>query len=107
LVVGSLIMAIGFSLGGTTGFAINPARDLGPRIAHFILPIHGKGNSDWNYAFIPILGPLLGSLLGGATYQIIYKGELHFKYWIIIFLAVSILVLAVIKSFKSQKTDKL
>lgn len=105
LVVGSLIMAIGFSLGGTTGFAINPARDLGPRIAHFILPIHGKGNSDWKYAFIPILGPLLGGLLGGASYQIIYKGELHFKYWIIIFLAVSILIFAVSKSFKSQKTE--
>lgn len=64
LVVGLLIISIGLSLGGTTGFAINPARDLGPRIAHFILPIPGKGNSDWGYAWIPVVGPIVGGLLG-------------------------------------------
>jgi glycerol uptake facilitator protein len=69
LVVGLLIIAIGVSLGGTTGFAINPARDLGPRIAHAILPVHGKGSSDWNYAWIPVVGPVLGALTGAALYQ--------------------------------------
>ena len=64
--VGMLVWAIGLSLGGTTGYAINPARDLGPRIAHAILPIAGKGDSDWSYALIPILGPLLGGALAGA-----------------------------------------
>jgi glycerol uptake facilitator protein len=63
--VASLVWGIGLSLGGTTGYAINPARDLGPRIAHAILPIAGKGGSDWNYAPIPIVGPLLGGVFAG------------------------------------------
>jgi glycerol uptake facilitator protein len=63
--VGSLVWGIGLSLGGTTGYAINPARDLGPRLAHAILPIAGKGNSDWSYAGIPVVGPLLGGVLAG------------------------------------------
>lgn len=63
IVVGVLITSIGFSLGSTTGFAINPARDLGPRIAHAILPIHGKGGSGWSYAWIPIIGPITGAVL--------------------------------------------
>ena len=63
--VGCLVWAIGLSLGGTTGYAINPARDLGPRIAHAVLPIAGKGNSDWNYAAIPVVGPLVGASLAG------------------------------------------
>jgi glycerol uptake facilitator protein len=62
---GCLVWAIGLSLGGTTGYAINPARDLGPRIAHAVLPIAGKGNSDWSYAPIPIVGPLIGASLAG------------------------------------------
>ena len=61
--IGLVIVSIGLSLGGTTGFAINPARDLGPRIAHFLLPIHGKGSSDWGYAWIPVVGPILGGVL--------------------------------------------
>lgn len=61
--VGVLVWGIGLSLGGPTGYAINPARDLGPRLAHAILPIAGKGNSDWQYAWVPILGPLLGSFV--------------------------------------------
>lgn len=64
--VGSLVWGIGLSLGGTTGYAINPARDLGPRIAHALLPIAGKGGSDWSYSPIPVLGPLLGGMLAGA-----------------------------------------
>jgi glycerol uptake facilitator protein len=63
--VGSLVWGVGLSLGGTTGYAINPARDLGPRIAHAILPISGKGGSDWGYAPIPVIGPLLGGALAG------------------------------------------
>ena len=61
--VGLLVWSIGLSLGGPTGYAINPARDLGPRIAHAILPISGKGGSDWNYAWIPIVGPIVGGVL--------------------------------------------
>jgi glycerol uptake facilitator protein len=73
LVVGVLIISIGLSLGGTTGFAINPARDLGPRIAHAILPIHGKGSSDWSYAWIPVIGPIMGGILGVYTYQFFFS----------------------------------
>ena len=65
--VGSLVWGIGLSLGGTTGYAINPARDLGPRIAHALLPIAKKGGSDWGYAPIPIFGPLIGGALAGAA----------------------------------------
>ncbi len=72
MVVGLLIVSIGLSLGGPTGFAINPARDLGPRIAHFILPIHGKGSSDWGYAWVPIVGPILGSLMAVYVYNLMY-----------------------------------
>ena len=67
LPVGLLVFAIGLSLGGTTGYAINPARDLAPRIAHAILPIRGKRDSDWGYAWIPVLGPMVGALLGAAA----------------------------------------
>ncbi len=63
LPVGLLVLAIGLSLGGPTGYAINPARDLGPRIAHFILPIKDKRDSDWSYSWVPVLGPIIGGLL--------------------------------------------
>jgi glycerol uptake facilitator protein len=72
IVVGLLIIAIGLCLGGTTGFAINPARDLGPRIAHAILPIHGKGSSDWSYAWIPVVGPIIGAGVGVVVYHYIF-----------------------------------
>jgi len=71
-IVGLLVLAIGLSLGGPTGYAINPARDFGPRLAHAILPIAGKGDSDWRYAWIPILGPILGGVLGAWTYHLLY-----------------------------------
>ncbi|WP_341991387.1 MIP/aquaporin family protein [Azorhizobium sp. AG788] len=64
--VGMLVWSIGLSLGGTTGYAINPARDLGPRIAHAVLPIAGKGGADWGYAWIPVVGPLVGALIAAA-----------------------------------------
>jgi glycerol uptake facilitator protein len=63
--VGSLVWGIGLSLGGTTGYAINPARDFGPRLAHAILPVAGKGGSDWSYAAVPVIGPLVGGALAG------------------------------------------
>lgn len=72
LVVGALITAIGLGLGGTTGFAINPARDLGPRIAHAILPIAGKGGSDWGYAWVPVVGPMIGGVLGAVLYGLLF-----------------------------------
>lgn len=72
LLVGLLVFAIGLSLGGPTGYAINPARDLGPRIAHFLLPIPGKGPSDWGYAWIPVVGPVAGGLLGALVFQALW-----------------------------------
>lgn len=72
IVVGALIVSIGLSLGGTTGFAINPARDLAPRLAHFILPIPGKGPSDWSYSWIPVVGPLIGGLLGAWLFKALF-----------------------------------
>jgi glycerol uptake facilitator protein len=65
LPVAILVIVIGTSLGGPTGYAINPARDLGPRIAHFILPIKGKGSSDWAYSWVPVVGPIIGGVLAG------------------------------------------
>ena len=67
LAVALLVIVIGTSLGGPTGYAINPARDLGPRIAHFILPIKGKGGSDWAYSWVPVVGPIAGGLVAGWT----------------------------------------
>ena len=72
LVIGLVIVSIGLSLGGTTGFAINPARDLGPRIAHFMLPIPGKRDSDWSYAWVPVAGPIIGGLLGAWIYNLAF-----------------------------------
>jgi glycerol uptake facilitator protein len=69
LLVGLLVFAIGLSLGGPTGYAINPARDFGPRLAHAAFPISGKGGSDWGYAWIPIVGPLTGGVLGSLLYR--------------------------------------
>lgn len=71
LFVGLLIFAIGLSLGGSTGYAINPARDLGPRIAHAVLPIVGKGDSDWSYSWIPVIAPIVGGILGALVYTFI------------------------------------
>ena len=67
-----LIMAIGMSLGGTTGYAINPARDLAPRIAHAILPIKGKGGNEWSYSWVPVFGPIVGAVLAAVVYGAVY-----------------------------------
>ena len=69
--VALLVLVIGLALGGTTGYAINPARDLGPRIMHQILPIKGKGSSDWGYAWVPILGPIIGAALAAGLYFLV------------------------------------
>jgi glycerol uptake facilitator protein len=71
LLVGVLVLGIGVSLGGPTGYAINPARDLGPRLAHAVLPIAGKGGSDWGYAWVPIIGPLIGGIAGAGLYALV------------------------------------
>ncbi|HXF72842.1 MAG TPA: MIP/aquaporin family protein [Actinomycetota bacterium] len=72
LLVGFLVVGIGLSLGGPTGYAINPARDLGPRIAHAVLPIAGKGDSDWGYAWIPVVGPVVGGVLGALLFKALW-----------------------------------
>ncbi|WP_254508006.1 MIP/aquaporin family protein [Anatilimnocola floriformis] len=69
--VGLIVWAIGLSLGGTTGYAINPARDLGPRLAHALLPIAGKGGSDWAYSWVPVVGPFAGAIAALAVYKLL------------------------------------
>ncbi|HBL71133.1 MAG TPA: aquaporin [Alistipes sp.] len=70
--VAMLIVALGMSLGGTTGYAINPARDLAPRLAHAVLPIKGKGSNDWAYSWVPVVGPIIGGFIAAALYCLIY-----------------------------------
>jgi len=74
LLVGLLVVVIGMSLGGPTGYAINPARDLGPRIMHAILPIAGKGPSDWGYSWVPVVGPIIGGIIGALLFDAFYPG---------------------------------
>ncbi len=83
LIVGLLIVVIGMSLGGTTGYAINPARDLGPRIAHAFLPIPGKGGSNWGYSWIPVIGPALGGIYGGLFYQAFFETNPTIIFWVV------------------------
>lgn len=71
-VVGMVIWAMGLSLGGPTGYALNPARDLGPRIAHFLLPIAGKGDSDWGYSWVPVVGPIIGAVIAAFVTAAIF-----------------------------------
>jgi glycerol uptake facilitator protein len=73
LPVALLVMGIGMGLGGPTGYAINPARDLGPRIAHQLLPIVHKGSSDWGYSWVPIVGPVIGGLLGAGVHNLLFS----------------------------------
>src|SRR5699024_3713387 len=80
-IVGLLIVAIGVSLGGATVYAINPARDLGPRIIHALLPIPGKGTSDWGYAWIPVVGPIIGGVYGALLYQAFFDGVYSSAFW--------------------------
>jgi glycerol uptake facilitator protein len=73
VLVGMIVWSIGLSLGGSTGYAINPARDLGPRLAHAVLPLPAKGGSDWSYAWVPIVGPIIGGVFGALCYQWIWR----------------------------------
>lgn len=100
MVVGALVVSIGMSLGGPTGYAINPARDFGPRLAHALLPIAGKGGSDWGYAWIPVVGPTIGGLLGAAFYCAAFKIECHPWAWGV-FLA--FMVVCLLAYFKERK----
>ncbi|KXH81813.1 MIP/aquaporin family protein [Sporosarcina sp. HYO08] len=102
LIIGLLVMSIGLSLGGTTGFAINPARDLGPRIAHFFLPIPGKGSSDWKYAWVPVFGPLLGGTFGALFYQQVFTGENSVAFWIV----GTVCLIAIIAAHVTNKAAK-
>ncbi len=72
LPVSLLVLSIGLSLGGPTGYAINPARDLGPRIIHALLPIKGKGSSDWSYSWIPVIGPVIGGILAALCFSVLH-----------------------------------
>ncbi|MBM7606200.1 glycerol uptake facilitator protein [Metabacillus crassostreae] len=92
IIVGFFITAIGLSLGGTTGYAINPARDLGPRIAHFLLPIAGKGSSNWKYAWIPVVGPIVGGVLGSQFYQVLFVNGSEVGLYILIGLLAIIVI---------------
>ena len=74
LLIGLLVVVIGMSLGGPTGYAINPARDLGPRIMHAILPVAGKGPSDWGYSWVPVVGPIIGGIIGAVLFDAFYPG---------------------------------
>ncbi|MBU8878752.1 aquaporin family protein [Bacillus sp. FJAT-29790] len=94
IAVGLLIVVIGMSLGGTTGYAINPARDLGPRIAHFLLPIPGKGKSNWGYAWIPVVGPIMGGSLGTVFYQLMFTGKVTNMLWVVLVVNIVVLLLA-------------
>lgn len=103
LIVGFLIIAIGLSLGGTTGYAINPARDLGPRIAHALLPIAGKGSSNWGYAWIPVVGPILGGMFGALFYNAVFLGKVSGSFWIIAI----ILAIVIVSAFVGEKKLKI
>lgn len=82
LLIGLLVSSIGMSLGGTTGFAINPARDLGPRIAHALLPIQGKGDSDWAYAWIPVFAAIVGGIYGAIFYKAVFDSNFTGGFWV-------------------------
>jgi glycerol uptake facilitator protein len=102
LVVGALVVAIGMSLGGPTGYAINPVRDLGPRLAHFLLPIAGKGSSDWGYAPVPVIGPMIGGFLGAVFYQCAFKQQVDTLTWLALVLAAGVVLMALLAEKRSS-----
>lgn len=109
LIIGLLVVAIGMSLGGTTGYAINPARDLGPRIAHAFLPIPGKGGNDWKYSWVPVLGPILGGVYGGVFYNAIFLAKFSVAFWVLSAIIIILFIGAASAELKKGKTvsDKL
>lgn len=105
-IVGFLIVSIGLSLGGTTGYAINPARDLGPRIMHMLLPIPGKGGSNWGYAWVPVAGPMIGGALGGLFYKTVFLGQADTLVWVVSGIVLVILVIALLTSRRGGKVSE-
>ncbi|MGB3465310.1 MAG: MIP/aquaporin family protein [Cyclobacteriaceae bacterium] len=103
LIVGFLILAIGLSLGGTTGYAINPARDLGPRIMHALLPIPGKSASDWGYGWIPVVGPAIGGIYGALFYQAVFEQKITLIFWVFTVLVAVIISVAILKQLKEDR----
>lgn len=101
LIVGFLVLSIGMSLGGPTGYAINPARDLGPRIAHFLLPIAGKGGSDWRYSWIPVVGPVIGGIYGGLFYYAMFNDEVTTAFWVFTAIIAALMIAAFFKEKKA------
>ena len=101
LIVGFLVLSIGMSLGGPTGYAINPARDLGPRIAHFLLPIAGKGKSDWRYSWIPVAGPVIGGIYGGLFYYAMFNDEVTTAFWVFTAIIAALMIAAFFKEKKA------
>ncbi|MCQ2008728.1 aquaporin family protein [Sporolactobacillus sp. STSJ-5] len=103
LIVGFLIVVIGMALGGTTGYAINPARDFAPRLAHALLPIQGKGGSNWGYAWIPIVGPVIGGVFGALFYQAFFLGHQTLAFWI----GAAIILVVIAGSLIAEKRHRL
>ena len=101
LIVGFLVLSIGMSLGGPTGYAINPARDLAPRIAHFLLPIAGKGSSDWRYSWIPVAGPVIGGIYGGLFYYAMFNDEVTTAFWVFTAIIAALMIAAFFKEKKA------
>jgi glycerol uptake facilitator protein len=106
IAVGFLIITLGLSLGGSTGAALNPARDLGPRIMHCLLPIPGKGHSNWRYAWIPIAGPILGGFMGGFFYNSVFHGKMTSQLLITLGLTTLVLIFSYLSGMKKQKIIK-
>lgn len=102
LIIGLLLATIGITIGSTTGFSINPARDLAPRIAHAILPIRGKGGSDWSYSWVPIVGPIVGGLYGASFYEAFFKGNYITIFWVFT-VVVAIIAIAAVATVHSKK----
>ena len=100
LVVGGLVTLIGMAQGGTTGYAINPARDFGPRLAHFLLPIAGKGSSNWTYSWIPIMGPIIGGGAAVGIYAIAFNNEFNTLAFIFAALTIVAIIYAIIDESK-------
>lgn len=102
--VGMLIVVIGMALGGPTGYAINPARDLGPRLAHALLPIPGKGSSGWWYAWVPIVGPIIGGIFGALFFKQVFEGENSLAFWLVAII-VGIIFIGAQLTVKHAKED--
>ncbi|MEM1325960.1 MAG: MIP/aquaporin family protein [Bacteroidota bacterium] len=102
VIVGSLVLVIGLSLGGTTGYAINPARDFAPRVAHFLLPIKGKRDSDWGYSWIPVVGPILGGCLGAFIYKALYDKAISLGLWVVFGLFLVVAVMALLEAVRKN-----